>query len=130
MDWKNMISVKPKKYPLLTPRGTNPKPGGNVIAKAIQTGKTSTPWFLRQKEAAQEEAKKPPLAIPVEEDPNKGTGDINFCEPGMMATCKAGKKWNDHKRCKYAIKNSLGMDLCRHYVMDEFCDNVEAQKNA
>lgn len=70
-----------------------------------------------------------PRAVPVEEDPNKGTGTINYCKPDIMSVCTAGTIWSDHIRCKYAIKSKFA-DRCMHNVMDGHCDSLEAQKNA
>jgi hypothetical protein len=70
--------------------------------------------------------------VPVEPDPNKGTGTVNYCKPGMMSTCSCPTKtktakWADHKACKFAIK-SAASDRCQHFIMEKFCDSMSAQK--
>lgn len=51
----------------------------------------------------------------------------NFCKPGSMSTCTAGKSWKDQSRCFFAEK-STDMNRCMFYMFDEFCDCVKAQQ--
>jgi hypothetical protein len=68
---------------------------------------------------------KPPAGIPVEEDPNKGTGDTNFCKPDIISHCDAGTIWSEHIKCKFAIKASKH-DRCTDYF-EGFCKCLKAQ---
>ncbi len=53
----------------------------------------------------------------------------NFCVPGVMSRCSAGRVWNDQKRCKYAEKSTV-RNRCMHFVeaIGGHCDCVEAQR--
>ncbi len=69
-------------------------------------------------------------AVPVEDDPNKGIGFINYCVTGdMQSTCgvTSGCKWKDHRNCKYSFK-SKNLDRCMHLRWDEYCTSHDAIK--
>jgi hypothetical protein len=54
---------------------------------------------------------------------------VNYCIPGIMSRCSAGLIWQEQKKCKYAIKSSVG-ERCRHYIESLYghCDSVDAQR--
>ena len=54
---------------------------------------------------------------------------VNYCIPGTMSRCSAGLIWHEQKKCKYAIKSSVG-DRCMHYIESIYghCDSVDAQR--
>jgi hypothetical protein len=56
---------------------------------------------------------------------------INYCVPGLLSKCGAGKAWAEHKFCRFAIKSSFS-NKCMHYIhsMDGHCDCLDAQKDA
>lgn len=54
---------------------------------------------------------------------------VNYCIPGVMSRCTAGLIWQEHRKCKYAVKSTLS-DRCMHYIESIYghCDNVNAQR--
>ena len=56
---------------------------------------------------------------------------INYCIPGLLSNCGAGKKWSEHKVCRFAIKSSFA-NKCMYYngSMGGHCDCLDAQKDA
>ena len=72
---------------------------------------------------------RPPLAIPVEDDSNRGTGTVNYCKPGMMSVCAAGQAWKEHMACKHSYKSHHN-NRCMHFVMHSNCDCLAAQKDS
>ena len=53
---------------------------------------------------------------------------VNFCETNVMSVCNASEK-NIQKHCRFYGKSSYG-EHCMFINYDQFCDNIEAQKNA
>ena len=55
--------------------------------------------------------------------------NVNYCLPGIMSRCSAGLIWQDQRKCKYAIKSTVG-DRCMHFIesIDGHCDSVYAQR--
>ena len=58
-----------------------------------------------------------------------GLAKVNYCVPGVMSRCSAGLIWQEHQKCKYAIKSTLS-DRCMHYIESMYghCDSVNAQR--
>ena len=56
---------------------------------------------------------------------------MNFCIPGILSKCGAGKTWRGHRHCAYAVKSDFS-NKCMHYIeaIDGHCDCLDAQKNA
>lgn len=54
----------------------------------------------------------------------------NYCSPNrLFSKCTAGKKWNDHKKCRFSIK-ATHADRCMYFNSDtDHCDNLDAIKN-
>lgn len=52
----------------------------------------------------------------------------NFCAPGAMSYCLAGKDWAKHRLCRYYRKSTLSR-ACMHFreSMGGHCDCVSAQ---
>jgi hypothetical protein len=61
---------------------------------------------------------------------NQKSDKMNFCIPGVMSRCGAGKSWEEQKRCKYAKKSSVSQ-RCMYYIesIDGHCDCIEAQSD-
>jgi hypothetical protein len=53
----------------------------------------------------------------------------NFCVPGAMSFCRAGKNWADHRRCRFYCKSTLST-RCMHFLesFGGHCDCVSAQR--
>lgn len=53
---------------------------------------------------------------------------INFCKPGPMSTCDAGKTWKDQVVCQYSVKSDHS-ERCMYFreSMGNHCDCVAAQ---
>jgi hypothetical protein len=140
-DYENQvsaISVKPKKTwnaPIPgAPRGVAPK---HVVPNWVNNPAKPVPGSVPpvKPDFTQEyEAKynKPPAGIPVEDDPNKGTGDTNYCVTDIISVCSCPmvrKNWTEQKICKFAYKAS-NAERCMYFVQEQFCDNLAAQKDA
>ncbi|UCD78927.1 MAG: hypothetical protein JSW26_26585 [Desulfobacterales bacterium] len=56
---------------------------------------------------------------------------VNYCVPGMLSKCGAGKTWLEHRLCRFAIKSDF-VNKCMYYngFMDEHCDCLDAQRDA
>ena len=56
---------------------------------------------------------------------------VNFCIPGTMSRCGAGKSWAQQKKCKFAIKSTVS-DRCMYYMESIYghCDCLEAQMDS
>lgn len=130
-DYENQvsaISVIPKKMIFNAPPPGGPRGVNSSVPNTPAKPVSSTPRNLTQEYDIV--YSKPPAGIPVEEDPNKGTGYANYCKTDIISTCTCpGKRWADHKACKYAYKAS-NLDRCESLMFDEFCDNLAAQKDA
>jgi hypothetical protein len=134
-DYESAISVKPKATPPWKPptivSPTPPKP--HVVPNWVKTPAKPIPGSVPFKQEYEAKYNKPiPAGIPVEVDPNKGTGPENFCLTDIISTCTCPglkKVWADHIGCKYSIKSSKA-DRCMYFVQGKFCDCLEAQKAA
>jgi hypothetical protein len=53
----------------------------------------------------------------------------NFCIPGAMSFCRAGKNWADHRLCRFYRKSTLS-SRCMHFLesFGGHCDCVSAQR--
>ena len=62
------------------------------------------------------------------EPPASYTTLVNYCKPGIVATCNAGCNWDHHKSCRFAVKSTY-FDRCQHYIEErgDHCDCMEAQ---
>ena len=56
---------------------------------------------------------------------------INFCVPGILSKCRAGKTWIEHRHCRFAKKSEYS-NMCIHYIVaiNGHCDSIDAQRNA
>jgi len=56
---------------------------------------------------------------------------VNFCVPGILSKCAAGKTWADHRLCRFAVKAEFS-NKCIHYVeeIEGHCDCIDAQRDA
>jgi hypothetical protein len=131
-DYENQISVKPKKIwgsgwgappAPNAPKGVNP----NHPAKPVPGSVPVKPEFTQEYDIVYS---KPPAGIPVEDDPNKGTGDTNYCKTDIISVCSCPmvrKNWTEQKVCKFAYKAS-NAERCMYFVQEQFCDCLDAQK--
>ena len=55
----------------------------------------------------------------------------NYCMPGILSKCAAGKIWADQRHCSFATKSKFS-NKCMHYIeaIDGHCDCMDAQKDA
>lgn len=53
----------------------------------------------------------------------------NFCVPGAMSFCRAGKNWAEHRLCRFYRKSTLS-SRCMHFLeaFGGHCDCVSAQR--
>jgi hypothetical protein len=56
---------------------------------------------------------------------------VNYCIPGILSKCSAGKMWDEQRVCKYAIKSDFA-NKCMYFIesIDGHCDCLDAQKEA
>ena len=53
---------------------------------------------------------------------------VNFCKTEMMSFCAACDN-KEQKNCRYYEK-SQSIDRCMYYILQRYCDCLEAQKAA
>ena len=53
---------------------------------------------------------------------------VNFCKPEVMSVCAACSRV-EQKNCRYYEK-SHSVDRCMYYVLQAYCDCLDAQKQA
>jgi hypothetical protein len=56
---------------------------------------------------------------------------VNYCIPGLLSRCGAGKTWPEHRLCRFAVKSDFA-NKCMYYnvSMDGHCDCLAAQQDA